>query len=464
MTRFAELTLCPELLAKLEALGYKEPTPIQAKAIPLILQGKDLLAEAQTGTGKTAAFALPILQTLQAPQRQDEYHLIRALILVPTRELAIQVADQTLAYAEYLGLRVVAIYGGVRFDNQLRKMKRGADVLVATPGRLLDMLLQKKISLQHLEHLVLDEADRMLDLGFIDEIGKILRFAPSQRQTLLFSATLNSRIDELAEVLLNDPQRLSTSTRNSASKQVQHYAYAVDAADKADILCYLIKGAVWQQTLVFTRTRKRADALTDYLNQEGIAARALHGDKIQKERTAALQAFLQNEIRVLVATDVAARGLHIDALPQVVNFDLPNIAEDYVHRVGRTGRAGQKGQAHSLVGPDEKRYLNDICALIGQNIPLRPVPQATQSGLQQATPIASAHPSARAGRRKQGSKSALSKPTSKLRNRTQASKPGAAVPSKSKKSATPTPTQPKAKPVKSRQPTDKGQRASIFDT
>lgn len=374
MPAFSDLQLCPELLFTLDELGHKTPTPIQTQAIPVILQGHDLMAEAQTGTGKTASFALPMIEKFGSAPQGTEYHQIRGLVLVPTRELAMQVGEHTLEYGRALGVRVISIYGGVRFDNQIRKMKRGTDILVATPGRLLDMLEQKKFSLEQLEVFVLDEADRMLDLGFIHDIQKILKFIPQNKQTLLFSATLNNSVETLADSLLNEPKRISVSTRNSTTSQVKQVAYAVDNQDKPDILSYLINGGKWTQTLVFTRTKRRADQVSEFLQAEGISALALHGDKIQRERTHALKAFTNGEINVLVATDVAARGIDIESLPRVVNYDLPNQPEAYVHRIGRTGRAGLSGQAISLVAPDERRYLAEIETLINKRIQLQPVP------------------------------------------------------------------------------------------
>ncbi len=374
MPAFSSLNLCPELLFTLEELDYKEATPIQAKAIPVILEGRDLMAEAQTGTGKTASFALPMIELLSKTPADKEYHAIRGLILAPTRELAIQVADHSLEYGRALGMRVVSIYGGVRFDNQIRKMKRGADILVATPGRLLDMLEQKKLSLAQLEILVFDEADRMLDLGFIHDIRKIMSYMPKQRQTLFFSATSNENINALADSMLSDPVYINVTPRNTASSQIKQIAYKVDNADKSDILSYLISGGNWNQTLVFTRTKARADRVSEYLQQENISAMAIHGDKHQRDRIAALQAFTSGEIRVLVATDVAARGIDIESLPRVVNYDIPNLPEAYVHRIGRTGRAGQTGQAISLVAPDERRYWTEIEQLIQKSIQLQSVP------------------------------------------------------------------------------------------
>lgn len=387
MTTFADLNLCPELNATLEALGYREPTPIQREAIPAILAGHDLIAQAQTGTGKTASFALPIIERLSRQPAAADYHPIRALVLVPTRELAVQVGDNILDYGRLLGLRVISIFGGVRFDNQIRKMKRGADILIATPGRLLDMLRQNKLSLAPLELLVFDEADRMLDLGFSNEIRALLEFMPAQKQTLLFSATLDASVEALAEALLRAPRRISVAPRNAVATGVRQRAYAVDRADKADVLAYLIRGGRWQQTLVFTRTRRRADELCAALIDEGIPACAIHGDKHQRERMVALAAFSAGEIPVLVATDVAARGLDIDRLPQVVNYDLPQQPEDYVHRIGRTGRAGNAGLAVSLVAPDERRLLSAIAELTGRPLQLQPVPVAEDGRLIDGKPL-----------------------------------------------------------------------------
>ncbi|WP_417580596.1 DEAD/DEAH box helicase [Nitrincola sp.] len=449
MSQFSELNLCPELQFTLTQMGYTSATPIQMQAIPLILSGKDLVAEAQTGTGKTAAFALPMIERLKQPVITEGYHAIRGLVLTPTRELAIQVGDKTLAYGEHLGMRVISIYGGVRFDNQLRKMKCGADILVATPGRLLDMLKQGKLSLAQLEILVLDEADRMLDLGFIDAIRQLMSYMPRQRQTLLFSATLDASVDALSEALLQSPVHISTTERNSAAKSVQQRAFAVDNQDKSDVLSYLIAGCNWSQTLVFTRTRKRADLVAAYLNQEKISAVAIHGEKLQRERNAALAAFTQNEVRVLVATDVAARGLDIASLPQVVNYDLPNQPEAYIHRIGRTGRAGKSGLALSLVAPDERRYLDAISSLIGKLIALEAVPMISQGKLQQGRKAsAQTDKPSKAGTGKSGKHSASSK---KAVRATPAKQPTG-------KAVRPTPSHDKAEPSAK----DKAGRGSLF--
>ena len=383
-TTFADLALCPELQSTLQELGYKQPTPIQAKAIPQVLQGVDLLAEAQTGTGKTASFALPIIEKLSKTPADENYHPIRALVLAPTRELAVQVGDTTLEYGRALNMRVISVFGGVRLDNQIRKLKRGADILVATPGRLLDLLQQKAINLDNLEFLVLDEADRMLDLGFIEPIKQIMEFAAELRQTLLFSATIDESIEVLAEFYLNDPKKVRVAPRNSASQQVKQFAYSVDNSDKSDVLSYLIKEGQWGQTLVFARTKNRVDLLVEYLQKEGIDAEAIHGDKSQRERSQTFKRFVDGRLHILVATDVAARGLDIESLPQVVNYDLPNVPENYIHRIGRTGRAGETGEAVSLVSSSEKEFLERIRKLIKQKIPLRPVPFIENGKVQQS--------------------------------------------------------------------------------
>lgn len=385
MPAFTDLALSPTLQTTLAALDFRQPTPIQSAAIPPILAGKDILAQAQTGTGKTAAFALPIIEQLSQTPAADTYHPIRALVLVPTRELAIQVQEQTLALGKQAKMRVIALYGGVRFDNQIRKMKNGADILVATPGRLLAMLTQHKFDLQALQVLVLDEADRMLDLGFSEPLQKILAFTPARYQTLLFSATFNPAVEALADTLLNQPERIRVGRHNSSAGKIRQHAFAVEQRDKADITSYLLHQENWSGTLIFTRTKQRADQLADYLQQDGISAAALHGDKPQKARLAALAAFSQQRIRVLVATDVAARGLDIPALPRVINYDLPRQAEDYVHRIGRTGRAGQAGLAISLVAPDERHLLLAISQLTGQSLALHAVPQF-QHGQMQPSP------------------------------------------------------------------------------
>ena len=379
MPSFADLPLCPELQFALQQLNYSQPTPIQLKAIPLILQGHDLMAEAQTGTGKTASFALPMIEIFAQQEIPEGYKNIRGLVLVPTRELAIQVADATLEYGKALGMRVISVYGGIRFENQVRKMKGGADILVATPGRLLDMLTQGKLQLNDLQTLVFDEADRMLDLGFIDAIKSILGFCPKKYQTLLFSATSNESIDLLADYLLTSPKHVKTTPRNSTAQHIKQLAYAVDNKDKTSFILRLAQDEGWKKTLIFTRTKVRADQLYIDLVKAGIDAAVIHGDRSQKERVSALQAFTSSEVDILVATDVAARGLDIPAIPRVVNFDMPNVSEDYVHRIGRTGRAGEEGIAISLVGSSERGYLADIELLIKRKLKMR-TPQLQSQG------------------------------------------------------------------------------------
>jgi ATP-dependent RNA helicase RhlE len=374
MSTFNALGLIEPLQQALVELDYRRPTAVQTQAIPAILDGADLVAEAQTGTGKTAAFALPLLQLLSAGTADDDIRPVRALILVPTRELALQVTQSLETYGRFLSLRTIALYGGGRVESQIGRLKRGADILVATPGRLLDLMQQGVFSLRQLQMLVLDEADRMLDLGFIADIRQVRKKIPRTCQTLLFSATLSEAIEQLVPEFLQQPTWVRVTKRNSTAKTVLQFAYAVDQGDKCDVLSYLIQGGQWAQALVFTRTKKRADMVAEYLQAEGIDARALHGDKPQRERVGVLAGFSQGKIRILVATDVAARGLDIDALPRVVNYDLPNVPEAYVHRIGRTGRAGGKGQAISLVSPDEKRYLVAIEALIGRPLSIKPVP------------------------------------------------------------------------------------------
>ncbi len=371
---FSELALCPELQATLQNLGYHQPTPIQAQAIPLVLRGDDVLAEAQTGTGKTASFALPIIEKLSKKPVKG-YRPVRALVLAPTRELAIQVADNTFEYGRSLNMRVMPVYGGVPIANQIKRLQKGADILVATPGRLLDLLRQKAIALNKLEFLVLDEADRMLDLGFIDPIQKIMDYAADDRQTLLFTATADESVEVLAEFYLNNPRKVKVTPRNSTAQSIRQFAYQVDHSQKADVLSYLISEGAWGQTLVFVRTRKKVDEVTAYLQREGIDAAAIHGEKTQRERSRMLSEFTSGKLRVLVATDVAARGLDIESLPYVVNYDLPNQPEVYVHRIGRTGRAGERGEAVSLVAPAEREFLQRIEKLIKQKIKLRPVPR-----------------------------------------------------------------------------------------
>ena len=364
---FASLGLSDPILAAVAEQGYDTPSPIQAKAIPEVIAGKDLMAAAQTGTGKTAGFTLPILERL-APGERAQANQVRALVLTPTRELAAQVAESVATYGKNLPLSSAVVFGGVKINPQMMKLRKGVDILVATPGRLLDLYNQNAVRFKHLEVLVLDEADRMLDMGFIHDIRKILSFLPKQRQNLLFSATFSNDIRNLAKGLVHDPVEISVTPRNTTAETVKQWLCPVDKKQKSALLVQLIHDGGWDQALVFTRTKHGANKLTRYLEAEGITAAAIHGNKSQGARTKALANFKQGEVRILVATDIAARGLDIDQLPQVVNFDLPNVPEDYVHRIGRTGRAGATGQAISLVSADEADQLFAIERLIKQLI------------------------------------------------------------------------------------------------
>ncbi|MGL4747154.1 MAG: DEAD/DEAH box helicase, partial [Shewanella sp.] len=345
--------------------GYDTPSPIQAQAIPAVLTGKDVMAAAQTGTGKTAGFTLPLLELLAKGQKAKSGQT-RALVLTPTRELAAQVGESVETYGKYLPLRSAVVFGGVPINPQINKLRHGVDVLVATPGRLLDLVQQNAVKLNQLEILVLDEADRMLDMGFIRDIKKILALLPAKRQNLMFSATFSDEIRELAKGLVNHPVEISVTPRNAAATTVKQWICPVDKTQKSALLIQLIKQENWQQVLVFSRTKHGANRLAKSLIQAEISAAAIHGNKSQGARTKALADFKSGEVRVLVATDIAARGLDIDQLPQVVNFDLPNVPEDYVHRIGRTGRAGATGQAVSLVSSEEIKLLKDIERLINR--------------------------------------------------------------------------------------------------
>lgn len=365
---FESLGLRPELLRALAAAGYDAPTPIQAKAIPEILAGRDLMASAQTGTGKTAAFALPLLQCLKQAGERAPLRGARALVLVPTRELAAQVLASVQRYGEQLGLSSIAIYGGVSERPQIAAAARGLDVLIATPGRLLDLMQQQAISLSAVRHLVLDEADRMLDMGFLPSIKRILAKLPRQRQTLMFSATFAPELRDLASSMLHQPAEADVSPRNSTAVTVEHRVHLVEDARKRDALLHLLH-AEPRQTLVFSRTKHGADKVVRFLDSYGFRSAALHGNKSQNARTRALGGFKSGEIQILVATDIASRGIDIKELPAVINFDLPNVPEDYVHRIGRTGRAGANGLAISLVGREDQEHLRGIERLLKQ--PLR---------------------------------------------------------------------------------------------
>jgi ATP-dependent RNA helicase RhlE len=362
---FASLGLSDPILQAVTANGYDTPTPIQAQAIPAIIDGKDVMGAAQTGTGKTAGFTLPILERLSQGERAKSNH-IRALILTPTRELAAQVHESVITYGKNLSLSSAVVFGGVKINPQMMKLRRGVDILVATPGRLLDLHNQNAVNFSQVEVLVLDEADRMLDMGFIHDIKKILAKLPAKRQNLLFSATFSNEIRSLAKGMVNNPVEISVSPRNTTVELVEQLVHPVDKAQKSALLTQLIQDGDWRQVLVFTRTKHGANKLAKQLDSRGIRSAAIHGNKSQSARTKALLEFKNGQTPVLVATDIAARGLDIEQLPHVVNFDLPNVPEDYVHRIGRTGRAGASGQAVSLVSADEVKLLSGIEKLIQQ--------------------------------------------------------------------------------------------------
>ena len=365
---FKDLGLSAELLRAVEKQGYNEATPVQEQAIPLVLAGKDLLEGAQTGTGKTAGFTLPVLQQLQNRNTEGHKRFPRVLVLTPTRELAAQVHESVRDYGQYLPFRSAVIFGGVSINPQKQKLIKGVDIVVATPGRLLDHVQQRSIDLSKVEILVLDEADRMLDMGFIRDIRKILNVIPKQRQTLLFSATFSREIKSLAAEFLHQPSEIQVTPENTAVELVSQIVYPVDKKRKRELLSQKIGEENWQQVLVFTRTKHGANKLSEQLDKDGITSAAIHGNKSQGARTKALANFKAGNVRVLVATDIAARGIDIDKLPHVVNFELPNIPEDYVHRIGRTARAGQAGHAVSLVCVDELKLLRDIEKLLGKDI------------------------------------------------------------------------------------------------
>ncbi|WP_318481236.1 DEAD/DEAH box helicase [Photobacterium leiognathi] len=362
---FASLGLSAPILDAVAKQGYEKPSPIQEKAIPAILEGKDVMAAAQTGTGKTAGFTLPLLERLAGGRPARSNH-VRALVLTPTRELAAQVGESVATYGKNLRISSAVVFGGVKVNPQMLRMRKGADVLVATPGRLMDLHSQNAVKFRDIEILVLDEADRMLDMGFIRDIRKILALLPKERQNLLFSATFSDEIRELAKGLVNDPVEIDVNPRNQTARTVKQWICPVDKKKKPNLLTKLLSERNWKQVLVFTKTKHGANKLSAHLESRGITAAAIHGNKSQGARTKALANFKAGEIRVLVATDIAARGLDIDQLPQVVNFDLPHVAEDYVHRIGRTGRAGCEGEAISLVSADEFKELAAIERLTQQ--------------------------------------------------------------------------------------------------
>jgi len=388
--KFTDLGLSEPLLRAVQDHGYDTPTPIQVQAIPAVLKGGDLLAGAQTGTGKTAGFVLPMLQRLMAePGKKDARGrvAIRALILTPTRELAAQVEESVRTYGKYVPLTSMVMFGGVGMQPQIDKLRRGVDILVATPGRLLDHAQQRTLDLSHIEIFVLDEADRMLDMGFVHDIKKVLALVPAKKQSLLFSATFSDDIKALADKLLNQPALIEVARRNQTAENIAQKMHPVGRERKKELLAHLIKSGDWHQVLVFTRMKHGANRLTDFLNDQGITAMAIHGNKSQGARTKALADFKMNDLQVLVATDIAARGIDIDQLPHVVNFELPNVPEDYVHRIGRTGRAGATGEAISLVCLDEEIFLRDIERLIKREIPREVVPGFEPPAGERAEPI-----------------------------------------------------------------------------
>ncbi len=387
---FTDLGLAEPLLRAVHEQGYDTPTPIQAQAIPVVLNGGDVMGGAQTGTGKTAGFTLPLLQrlSLTKPVRDARGRIpIRALILTPTRELAAQVEESVRIYGKYMPLTSMVMFGGVGMQPQIDKLRRGVDILVATPGRLLDHHQQGTLDLKHVEIFVLDEADRMLDMGFIHDIKKVLAVLPAKKQSLLFSATFSDEIKALADRLLNQPVLIEVARRNATAENIAQKVHPVGREKKKELLAHLIKQGNWHQVLVFTRMKHGCNRLAEYLNDHGITAMAIHGNKSQGARTKALAEFKSGDLQVLVATDIAARGIDIDQLPHVVNFELPNVPEDYVHRIGRTGRAGAQGEAISLACMDEDIFLRDIEKLIKRSIPREVIPGFEPPAGEKAEPI-----------------------------------------------------------------------------
>ena len=408
---FNNLDLCPALLKAIVEQGYDKPTPVQEQAIPLILQGRDMLAGAQTGTGKTAGFGLPLLQLLYNQPLPKKPHPIRVLILTPTRELAMQVHESIRSYGKHLPLYTDVVFGGVSVNSQIKRLQKGVDILVATPGRLLDLVYQKQANLSQVQFLVLDEADRMLDMGFIIDIRKIIDALPKKRQNLMFSATYSREIKTLAGQILNNPAEVAVARDNAAADSVAQRVYGIKREKKRELISWLIGDGNWQQVLVFVRTRHGADRLCKQLIADGIRCNALHGDKSQGARTKALKGFKEGKITALIATDIAARGLDIDLLPHVVNFDLPEVAEDYIHRIGRTGRAGAEGEAISLVAPEEAHLLVGIEKLLNKKIP-----RVADTGYEPVSLNARKPPRTRQNNKsKTNQRQAKAKPTSKMR-------------------------------------------------
>ena len=366
--KFNDLNLSDPILRSLKDQNYKKPTPIQAEVIPAVLNNSDIMAAAQTGTGKTAAFVLPILSKLSNSKYKYKGHQLRALIVTPTRELAAQVRESVNTYSKYLSIRSTAVYGGARIHNQRLKLRKGIDILVATPGRLLDLHNQKSVNLKNIEILVLDEADQMLDMGFIHDIKKIANLLPDRRQNLMFTATFSDSFRSLAMNMAEKAIEISVTNDNETGENINHYIHPVDKSRKAELLIELIKTKKWDQALVFTRTKHGADRLQKQLDKVNINSKAIHGNKTQNNRMKALEAFKNNKIQILVATDVAARGIDIKRMSQVINFDVPTVAKDYVHRIGRTGRGGDMGEAITLISADEFRLLRDIEKLINKKL------------------------------------------------------------------------------------------------
>ena len=414
---FKSLGLSEPLLRAISKKGYETPSPIQAKAIPPVLEGKDVLASAQTGTGKTAGFTLPLLHYLSENPKQ-KFRPIRALILTPTRELAAQVYANVKEYSEFLNLRSAVIFGGVNQKPQIATIRQGIDILVATPGRLIDLQSQGALSLKRIEVFVLDEADRMLDMGFLRDIERVMKLMPEKRQNLMFSATFSKDIKKLAYSILNNPIQVEATPENTAVEVIEQKVYRVAKSKKTGLIIKLISDGNWKQVLVFTRTKHGANRLCEKMKKAGISAAAIHGNKSQGARTKALAGFKSIKIRVLVATDIAARGLDIPLLPHVINFELPNISEDYVHRIGRTGRAGASGEAISLVSADETTYLRDIQKLIDMKIPVEivegfePDPNASTEPIKQGQ-----NANRNRGRNSNSNKSVKSKNSNRNKNR-----------------------------------------------
>ncbi|WP_313299312.1 DEAD/DEAH box helicase [Pseudomonas sp.] len=460
---FASLGLSEALVRAIEAAGYTQPTPVQQRAIPAVLQGRDLMVAAQTGTGKTGGFALPILERLFPAGHPDKSQRHgprqpRVLVLTPTRELAAQVHDSFKVYARDLPLVSACIFGGVGMNPQIQAIAKGVDVLVACPGRLLDLAGQGKVDLAHVEILVLDEADRMLDMGFIHDVKKVLARLPAKRQNLLFSATFSKDITDLADKLLHNPERIEVTPPNTTVERIEQRVYRLPASHKRALLAHLITLGAWEQVLVFTRTKHGANRLAEYLEKHGLTAAAIHGNKSQNARTKALADFKANSVRVLVATDIAARGLDIDQLPHVVNFELPNVEEDYVHRIGRTGRAGRSGEAISMVAPDEEKLLKSIERVTKQKIPDGDFMGFDASQVEAEKPEVRERqqPNGRGGRNQQargdGSKDANGGRKDKGKDKGKAKQQAASKPADKDKPADKQPQQRKPRDKKPRQP------------